>query len=279
MGSKNRERRCTGTPRGPGGRADLPAVLDEVDVGLVLWSGSEHAEDEVAGFLERTSSAALCRPGALTRSTCRSMGISGSPNENRSSTDAVFLPMPSIGSASRAPRVRTCRRGTRGSSRRVPRGCAAASPGSEAPSGWPARPARSFDQFGERRVSTAAQSGATPSGSPIAAPSGARVVGLDLAAPRVRLRGAPRTRPRRWYRRCSGSGSSGSARWSGRGGAATSDDRSARPGPDHERPARVETAPAVSPRSAPESENLRFFGRGRGLERARASVTRSVSTS
>ena len=122
--------------------ADLAAVLDQVDVRLVHLVRLEQRRGTGRGPRRASPSAAAGRPGATTRSTWRSIGMSGRPKQNSSSdrrgllADAVDLGQPVAGLERRS-----CRRGTRASSRRAPRGSCAASPGGAAPSGWPGRPA------------------------------------------------------------------------------------------------------------------------------------------
>ena len=127
------------------------------------------------------------------------------------------------GSASRAPRAPTCRRGTRASSRRVPRGSSRSVAWMRGAFWLPSPPGQIVSiSSGSGANSTAAQSGATPSGSPTPPQPAPGLCGLRPRPCPGSACAAPRTPPRRRCPRCSGSGSSGSARWSGRAGAARS---------------------------------------------------------
>ena len=108
-----------------------------------IWSGSSMPRNR-----SWASSAVAFGPISptrwTTRSTWRSTGMSGRPKrEQQQHRGGLLADAVDRRSASRGPRAPACRRGTRASSRRVPRGCGGASPGSAAPSGWRGRPAGS----------------------------------------------------------------------------------------------------------------------------------------
>ena len=77
----------------------------------------------------------------VTRWTCVSTGMSGSPKQNSSTTEAVLGPTPSRRTqpVASSPRLH---RADRARSRRAPRGSGAAPPGCGAPSAAPVRPRR-----------------------------------------------------------------------------------------------------------------------------------------
>ena len=151
------------------------------------------------GLVERWPSAAAGRPRRMTRSTWRSIGISGSPKQNSSSTDAVFLPIPSI-CVSQVARLER-RHVAEELERVVAAFLADRAQGRLEPwrllVGQAARPDH-VGQLGESaRTRPRPSPAATPSGSPTPPQPAPGLVGLGRPAARIGLRAAPRTRPRR----------------------------------------------------------------------------------